>query len=218
MLDILENNFDFHLDSDKIEKIVSELLMYLDCTKYVKDLRITNQFSEKGFFDPVYRVLMINNSDIKNISSADAYIRIMHEVMHVYQLKCILEKNNKLLESCLYLKQNNKDNRLYLNEYQAYLNSINYIVYYILKTKKMFEISNYLDQIINIILNNYFDDKIELYSPIEYMKSIVNINENNSSNNILYGDILDINQFKLKIKDFNERNYLRGSSYGTSIK
>lgn len=220
-----------------LENFIVDLLISLELTDYICDIEYIdekldfvgnyNNLSKKLYFNDYYNKIGCQNYHNPNIYH---FLAIIHEIIHVQQEKNLNNqiyteniKNKILLQS---LKENLEiNNGIYpLHEYQAYVES--YYILFLFKSK-ILKIKLRENKIrlflINSIINNYYTNELSFSSPliisnkkhnIVYNESIIEESNIDSIEKILFGDIINYNDFQLELKNLNTM----GGKYESSIK
>ncbi len=198
--EIFDKYYSNYDDINKYYYLIVDLIDVFKLNNYVDNIELknTNEFYY-SFYDSNCKKLVFCNdifqSNIYNYNCIKIYSYILHELIHVYQNKIVdrLKKYDipevQLLEESLKNKSRFYSLNLPLHEYQAFYNSNFQLLNYIFEKNNIIDYNNCINILKNLLYNNYYDEEVNITSPVEQTCKILNID-------------YDSNKFKIKNTEY----------------
>lgn len=200
--------------------LVTDMIDYFDISKFVKGIEIYSNLSNAyALYDCNRKKLLFGNNIFENNQYNEncdkAFAYIMHEMIHIIQLKTLICETNKERPEYQILSQSFFDNDinyssiLPIHEYQAFINSNYLLLKFLTETTDKIDINNCCEIIKNLLYNNYYDEELNFTSPVNHLlKTNANSNPHNF---ILFNDNNDKSTLEkllfgmpVEKKEFNE--------------
>ena len=207
--------------------MIEDLIVYFNIENFVRiiDMNKNDNIHFYSYYNKSNGKLYFNNKILEspsyNAKFNKAVIYILHEIIHILQIKRVSGENQNIAEiEILKNSLNNNDSNykaiMPLHEYQAFLNSNLIMLKYLVNFRKCdCDIEIIKQIIIAILYNNYYSSNMVFTSPIYetakklgieqiYNQCNKHYEDDKVLSRILFGSSIKQEEFNIEVKTLNK--------------